>query len=570
MRACTGEEDDTEGEAQGEELETLPGYLPGHTPRDTQRSFTDIVFVPVFAVALLVVAVLITTAVQKGAFQRLVALPNKQGQLCGIEGRGPYLFFCREGDDVDLSRQVCLQECPAENDVDVTACERFGGSLKSYPSAPVAGMLCMPSPARMVQDVRHLFASNAYFKTLFDVLELSFDWEQPMLAALLACCFSHTYLLCLSRFAEAMLQFGLVFLVVVPTTTGLLFLYMSLSPDVVAPRSFAEMISTGSTHADGAIGCWFMLVALLAACMAAVRANSIDTALPNLEEAAHCFRQLPSVGLEPWISAAVQVALLLPGVLGLLMLNMSGELTVPVDFSHATAIYHSDFSVVLSLMCYVVVLVWIFELKHALSQFATMLTAELWYFRKPSTARGTFDTFDRGACDILLGYQCGLIYHLGSLIYGSLLCTFLRLPRMVASFMVQSLEGADNPVTSFFQRSCQCCLAQAERLLTTVTSLGYCDIAMNSTSYRSGAEHAMSLLEENGTGLVAGRIAGTISLIGAGLVSLGTALSTWLVCSTVSRYNSRLSEHYVADKRAVMVCAAIVGALLSLPFMHLF
>ena len=30
--------------------------------------------------------------------------------------------------------------------------------------------------------------------------------------------------------------------------------------------------------------------------------------------------------------------------------NMSGELTVPVDFSHATAIYHSDFSVVLSLM----------------------------------------------------------------------------------------------------------------------------------------------------------------------------------------------------------------------------
>ncbi|CAE7297404.1 SLC44A1 [Symbiodinium necroappetens] len=568
MNSCAGEAE-TEQEEQSEDA-GMPGDLPGHTPKETQRSFTDVGFVPVFAVALVLFGGCLSIALGRGSFQRLVALPNRQGILCGTEGQGPYLFFCRtlQGDDVDLSRPTCLEECPADDKVDVRGCEAMGASLQSYPSSPLAGMLCMPSPAHMVQDVRVLFSSNAYFKTLFDLLELSFDWEQPMLAAIVASCLSHAYLLCLSESAEAVLYFGLVFLVVAPMMTGLLFVYMSVSPDVVAPRSFAEMISTGSTHADWAVGWSFLVLALLATCLAAVRARSIDAALPSLEEAADCFRELPCMGLEPWISSAVKVALLIPGFFGFLMLNVSGEMVEPVDFSQSSAIYRSDVRIVLSLVYYVVIYVWVLELQHALSQFATMFATQLWFFRR---SRGDAPaTPARSACDMLLGYRVGLFYHFGSLLFGSLLCTFLRFPQLLASIVVQAAEERKNPVSQFLQRSCQRCVRQAERLQTTVTSLGYCDIAMNSSAYCAGSENAMSIVEENGTGLLADRVAGTISLIGVGLVSLGTALISWLLCSSLSRYNSVTSEHYVADKRAVMLCSAFVGALLSLPFMHLY
>lgn len=217
---------------------------------------------------------------------------------------------------------------------------------------------------------------------------------------------------------------------------------------------------------------------------------------------------------------------------------------------------------------YVVIYVWILELKHALSQFATMFATQLWFFRRSRNA--TPATPARSACDMLMGYRVGLFYHLGSLLFGSLLCTFLRVPLLLASMVVQAAEERKNPVSHLLQRSCACCVRQAERLQTTVTSLGYCDVAMNSSAYCAGSEHAMSIVEENGIGLLADRVAGTISLIGVGLVSLGTALISWLLCSSLSRYNSVTSEHYVADKRAVMLCSAVVGALLSLPFMHLY
>lgn len=60
-----------------------------------------------------------------------------------------------------------------------------------------------------------------------------------------------------------------------------------------------------------------------------------------------------------------------------------------------------------------------------------------------------------------------------------------------------------NPVAACFLKCFTCCLACAEKLVRFVTSLAYCDVAMNSTSYCEGAEHAVTLVQRHGGALVA-------------------------------------------------------------------
>ena len=71
------------------------------------------------------------------------------GQHPWLNPAAPHLYAVL---DKIVSSEPAPQECPADDKVDVRACEVMGASLQSYPSSPVAGMLCMPSPAHMVQE----------------------------------------------------------------------------------------------------------------------------------------------------------------------------------------------------------------------------------------------------------------------------------------------------------------------------------------------------------------------------------------------------------------------------------
>jgi hypothetical protein len=62
----------------------------------------------------------------------------------------------------------------------------------------------------------------------------------------------------------------------------------------------------------------------------------------------------------------------------------------------------------------------------------------------------------RGICyaryteDMLYGYLYAVTYHLGSLLYGSFLCTLFRVLRMLAAMLVRASEETGNPVATCF------------------------------------------------------------------------------------------------------------------------
>ena len=417
--------------------------------------------------------------------------------------------------------------------------------------------------------MKHLFDSNPYVKTLFDVLEVTFDWEQLLVAAVVASLVSYAYLFCISLCASFLVWLCLILLVVAPTCLGLVYVYMSASPEIVTPQSFPALITTGDTRNDLSLGLSLCGLGGLLACVAMVKAKTIQAAVSSIEEAADCIRQMPILAVEPWISSAVKLLFFIPGVLGLFMLNVSGDLPKQVDFSQGSPVYTGDPLVAISLIYYFVVFIWIMELLHSISQFVVMFTAQVWFFRMKGYETSFWAHFT--AYDMLYGFLYGLSYHLGSLLYGSFLCTLFRVARIFASLLVKASQDSGNPVAECISKCFLCCLSCAEKLMQYVTSLAYCDIVMNSTTYCEGAEHAVQIVSGNASQLVTVEgLATMFSFVGCGVSSAATAAICWFLSTTFSRYNSPLSDHYVPDKQTLVICSAVIGAVMAVPFMHLF
>ena len=550
-------------------LGKMQGYVQGHTPLETDRTCTDCLFIPLFVAALFGFGLCISEAMEKGSFQRLTALPDFEGNLCGTYGQGQYLYFCREqGIGLDLQHQICLESCPADSSSQIF-CRGTGSTQMSYPTHPLAGMICMPSTAEFSSEVKQLFNNNPFVKTLFDATEITYDWEQLVVAAVIASVYSYLYIFSISMCANCLVWLCLLALVTVPTLLGLLYIYMSASPEIIVPDTIPGTITTGDTQNDLSFGLALCGIGILLACVAVCKAQTIKLALTSIEEAADCIRQMPMLSIQPWVSGLVTLLVFIPGVLGFLMLNMAGDLPKQVDLTSGRPVYTGDPWVAVSLIYYLVIWVWIMELLHAISQFVVMFTAQVWYFRMKGRDASFWSQFS--GYDMLYGYLYAITYHLGSLLYGSFLCTLFRVARMLAAMLVRASEDTGNPVAACFLKCFTCCLACAEKLVRFVTSLAYCDVAMNSTSYCEGAEHAVTLVQRHGGALVAVEgLAMIFSFVGIGVVSTATAATCWMMTNSFDRYNNPMSDHYVPDKQMVTFLHAVIGFAIAIPFMHLF
>ncbi|CAE7312922.1 SLC44A1 [Symbiodinium sp. CCMP2592] len=539
----------------------MQGYIQGHTPLDTERHCTDCLFIPLFLAAIVGLCLCINHAMEKGSFERLTSLPDFEGHLCGTGGQGQYVYFCQQGGTLDLQHQICVPSCPVDSSTQIF-CRGTGTNQPSYATHPVAGMLCMPAAAEVASQVKHLFDSNPYLKTLFELVEVTFDWEQLIVAAVVASVVSYLYLFCISLCASFLVWLCLIALVVLPTCLGLVYVYMSASPEIIVPNSFPAMITSGDTRNDLTVGLSLCGVGGLLACVAMVKAKTIQAAVVSIEEAADCIRQMPVLAVEPWISVVIKLLFFVPGMLGLLMLNVSGDLPSQVDFSQGQPVYSGDPMVAISLVYYFVVFVWIMELLHSVSQFVVMFTAQVWFFRMKGYETSFWAHFT--AYDMLWGFVYGLGYHLGSLLYGSFLCTLFRVARIFASLLMHASQNSGNPVAECVAKCFVCCLSCAEKLMQYVTSMAYCDIVMNSTTYCEGAEHAVQIVSGNASQLVAVEgLATMFSFVGVGVSSAATAGICWFLSTTFSRYSSPVSDHYVPDKQTMVICAAVIGAVMA-------
>ena len=218
---------------------------------------------------------------------------------------------------------------------------------------------------------------------------------------------------------------------------------------------------------------------------------------------------------------------------------------------------------------YVVVFLWIMELLHAFSQWVVIYTAQEWYFRQKETDASCWSQFS--GVDMLSALCDGIRFHLGSLLYGSFLSTLFRAFRIFASILVYASDTSGNPVAECIARVFQCCVTCAQQVMQYVTNMAYMSITLNSTSYCGGVEEATTLLGRDPSAFAAVEgIAILFSFAGVGTVAAGTGAVTWMLCEDVSRYSDPTSPHFVQDPSSLIGITTAIGALLSIPFMHLF
>ena len=114
------------------------------------------------------------------------------------------------------------------------------------------------------------------------------------------------------------------------------------------------------------------------------------------------------------------------------------------------------------------------ELLHAISQFVVMFTAQVWYFRMKGRDASFWSQFS--GYDMLYGYLYAITYHLGSLLYGSFLCTLFRVARMLAAMLVRASEdtGHEGSKSKLFFL-CVCCFNSDHSLIIVFYfSVGFC------------------------------------------------------------------------------------------------
>jgi len=517
----------------------------------------------VLVLALVALAGCMYVGLTEGDLRRLTSLPDYKGNLCGENGEGPYLYFCKEGEaSLDLHHAICVDTCPGDG-VSMSCGGSSQKSQQSYATTRFARSLCLPRGNDFLKNqADSVFQTNTFLQAVYSVLVLVSEIEPIGISLVAASILSFLYLALISCCAEPLIILGLFFIIAAPGSVGGVLIYGSQHEDWLVLNG-----TTFSTGYDLEFGIACCCASALVICVTVSKAASIKASAATVQEASACVMEMPVLLIEPWLSTAFKVALGVPFFMGFTLLDFAGASSEEVDFTSGNQIYQASGLVLICMVVYFVIWCFLFELQHAISQFVTIYAAEVWFF-KVQNSRSSF-----GIGDLAQAFFAAISYHLGSLIYGSLLISALRGPRVLGLILTRAAGEPGNPVSACLATICSCFLGCALQVVEYATNMSYMDIALRGTGYIEGAENAAVAVRTHahGGGVAFTEGSATIfSIIGVCLVAAGTGCSTWFICTSVDRYSNPESEEHVGDVKRLTAFTVVLGGLVAAPFSSMF
>ena len=79
-------------------------------------------------------------------------IPPQKWEGLGRWSFPPFSYVKHRGIGLDLQHQICLESCPADSSSQIF-CRGTGSTQMSYPTHPLAGMICMPSTTEFSSDL---------------------------------------------------------------------------------------------------------------------------------------------------------------------------------------------------------------------------------------------------------------------------------------------------------------------------------------------------------------------------------------------------------------------------------
>eukprot|EP00090_Calanus_glacialis_P041007 TRINITY_DN7188_c0_g1_i2.p1 TRINITY_DN7188_c0_g1~~TRINITY_DN7188_c0_g1_i2.p1 ORF type:complete len:720 (-),score=98.82 TRINITY_DN7188_c0_g1_i2:192-2351(-) len=159
-------------------------------------------------------------------------------------------------------------------------------------------------------------------------------------------------------------------------------------------------------------------------------------------------------------------------------------------------------------------------------------------------------------------------YHLGTLAFGSLILSFVRMLRVILEYVEGKLKeyGEDNPAVKCITCFCKCCLYCLEKFIRFLNRNAYIMTAVYGHSFCSGARRSFSLLAQSTVrALVLDKVTDFILFIGklivVGLVSAATFAT--FSSEVTSSLNLNLNYHFVPMLVIILGTYAIASTFFS-------
>lgn len=589
------------------------------------RRCTDIICLLIFGLAMVPFSAILGYAQENGDIRKVTHGYDFLGRLCGVDWEidpsdgenktlGPMLYWCPKvatripGQDqlnevlaatsLDTMHPICVSACPTKEDVEngvTTRCFKDATHSKSevqpdgtftdevtynfakvnvYEAAPFAGRYCYPKSEALQKSITEAFQSNPAGRYLISLTSVwNARWALAC-SAVIAFILGYIFLFIIDWCAKPIVYTCLVVLCAGPIISGAYVVYASQDAGIDG------LVSTGDSTYDLIIGCILLAFGFGFTVFTFCSCHAIEVAIGCVQASCECLFAMPTLLLQPALALAVHMVVFVVMAYGFVLLMSCGEVT-QTDLEAYVAI--SDSYNVQGIMrtfkfttdqiemmfYYIFVFFWFCELVTASSQFVLSYAVQLWYF-VPYYEGESKDTpsFALGR-----GYCIAFTYHLGTLMFGSLIIAIFRLVRAILAYMARQAGEDANPVVKGTLACCQCCLACFQQCIEFLNKNAYMDVAINSTDFCHAAKNALQIIAGMMPELaILNGATNIVFIAGLGAITTAGCFVTWELVTRAEWFADALQhpDTYVSDPMTCTIAAGFISFIIALAFMTVF
>lgn len=281
----------------------------------------------------------------------------------------------------------------------------------------------------------------------------------------------------------------------------------------------------------------------------------IRLAIAVMKSGAIFLKDVPSIIFVPIIMFVLSVCFYTYWILALIYIYSTGDLkdgnSVVAHVSWSDSTRHSLYFEVAGIL-------WINAMKIALTQFIIACTVSIWYFTREKA----------GYRAICRSAYYSIRYHLGSLAFGSLLLSLVKLVKFILWYIREKIYKQGFEGNKCLQIGCKCieCYVNCfERFIKFLDKNAYIQIALMGDNFCISAKNAFTLILENAVRLAAlGAIGDIFKILGKIFITSVSAYLGFLLITNFDPYQDEITSPIAPTCMFALIAYTVAGLFMSI------
>jgi len=583
------------GESEDEPIQSSEQFKDRH-----HGNCTDIPCCILWVLCLIALIAVALYGFAKGNPKRLHHGIQFDGEVCGVGinvTSKPYLYFCPPTDwlggslaaagfNLNVDYPVCVAACPvvslfqnisANLDANglfpvpppdanlvpslIVECGYLGQGTKAYTTTEEMNY-CVPDGA-VHSAAKNLVAdgvSSAGSTVMKLADSLAKGWPVYVVIFLLAVVLGYVYLCCLKVFARFCVWLAIIvaFLALAIAGIWLIVKAQDMGTNAAMKENFGKFATT-TAYILGGLCCAaaFSILLLICCCF-----SQIEYAVIAVRMTGDVMSNVPTLLVAPVIKAIAKFFIGMLLLIGFVWLLSIAHPTQVVGSQLRTFEYNNyEWGLI---FFYAFMFFWIMSFMTALYQFAVAYVTADYYF-----AVSDFDgDRDVGCCGIMEGMCVGLMWHSGSLAFGSFIIACFEMIQRAIEYVNRA--NPNNPIAKVVTCCCFCCIACVKSCAEFVNKNAYIGIAIKGYNFCRACKKAFEIMIKMAAGMAV--LNGATYVFQLAGIILITAICTVIaqMFTSVGSFTDPSSWWFIPHPPVVVLLSAIIGYAVAKVFMDVF